>query len=277
MIFHSSFENIYLWLPLIGFLVGLISTLIGGGGGGFFFIPVLIFIFGIPAHVAITTSLAATLPICLVGSIACYRNGHVDLRLGLLMSAGGILGALAGAGFISLISQQQLIIMYGFYSVLLSVIMLRGIWQEKRNKTNGVDNNTDTKLMTATKGTLYGFLAGVITASSGTTGATPVQAGLFAMRKPVKVVIGTSLMVVMANTASGLGAHFLVGKIDLTLIYFLTSGTILGALLGPKVIKEARLEHVDGPIRFWYAISLIVFGIAMIISAFTIASSINIL
>jgi uncharacterized membrane protein YfcA len=193
------------------------------------------------------------------------------------MSAGGILGALAGAGFISLISQQQLIIMYGFYSVLLSVIMLRGIWQEKRNKTNGVDNNTDTKLMTATKGTLYGFLAGVITASSGTTGATPVQAGLFAMRKPVKVVIGTSLMVVMANTASGLGAHFLVGKIDLTLIYFLTSGTILGALLGPKVIKEARLEHVDGPIRFWYAISLIVFGIAMIISAFTIASSINIL
>jgi len=277
MIFHSSFENIYLWLPLIGFLVGLISTLIGGGGGGFFFIPVLIFIFGIPAHVAFTTSLAATLPICLVGSIACYRNGHVDLRLGLLMSAGGILGALAGAGFISLISQQQLIIMYGFYSVLLSVIMLRGIWQEKRNKTNGVDNNTDTKLMTATKGTLYGFLAGVITASSGTTGATPVQAGLFAMRKPVKVVIGTSLMVVMANTASGLGAHFLVGKIDLTLIYFLTSGTILGALLGPKVIKEARLEHVDGPIRFWYAISLIVFGIAMIISAFTIASSINIL
>jgi uncharacterized membrane protein YfcA len=277
MIFHSSFQNIYLWLPIIGFLVGLISTLIGGGGGGFFFIPVLVLLFGVPAHVAITTSLAATLPICLVGAIGCYRNGHVDLRLGLLMSAGGILGALTGASFTSLITHQQLIILYGFYSILLSVIMLGGIRKEKRDKANGTENDADTKVKTVAKGTIYGFLAGVITASSGTTGATPVQAGLFAMRKPIKVVIGTSLMVVMVNTAAGLGAHFLVGKIDLTLIYFLTAGTIVGALIGPKVIKGARLEHVDGPIRFWYAIGMILFGIAMIISAFTIANSIKIL
>jgi uncharacterized membrane protein YfcA len=274
MIFHSAFQNLYLWLPVVGFLVGLISTLIGGGGGGFFFIPVLVLLFGVPAHVAITTSLAATLPICLVGSISYYRIGHIDLRIGLLMSAGGVVGGLAGASFTSLITHEQLIVLYGFYSVLLSVIMLRGIWKEKRDKANGVENNEDTKLQTTTKGTLYGFLAGVITASSGTTGATPVQAGLFAMHKPVRIVIGTSMMVVMINTATGLGAHFLVGKIDLTLVYFLTAGTIAGSLIGPKIIKRARLEHVDGPIRFWFAIGMILFGIAMIISAFTIASSI---
>jgi uncharacterized membrane protein YfcA len=274
MIFHSSFENAYLWLPLIGFLVGLISTLIGGGGGGFFFIPILVLLFGVPAHVAITTSIAATLPICLVGSIGCYRNGHVNLRVGLLMSAGGILGALAGAGFTSLITHQQLILLYGLYSVVLSVIVLIGIRREKRDKANGVDNSTDTRLQEFAKSTSYGFLAGVITASSGTTGATPVQAGLFAMRKPVKVVIGTSLVVVMVNTASSLGAHFLVGQIDLTLVAFLTAGTVAGALIGPKVIKGARIEHVDGPIRFWFAISMILFGIAIIVSAFTFASSV---
>ncbi|HDR68276.1 MAG TPA: sulfite exporter TauE/SafE family protein, partial [Bacteroidaceae bacterium] len=69
MIFHSAFEYIYLWLPLIGLLVGLISTLIGGGGGGFFFIPILTILFGVPAHIAVTTSLAATIPICIVGLI----------------------------------------------------------------------------------------------------------------------------------------------------------------------------------------------------------------
>jgi uncharacterized membrane protein YfcA len=90
------------------------------------------------------------------------------------------------------------------------------------------------------------------------------------MRKPVKVVIGTSLMVVMANTASALGAHFLVGKIDLTLVYFLTAGTIIGALVGPKLLKGVKLERIDGPIRMWYALGMILFGIIMIISAFEV-------
>ncbi len=272
MIYHSSFENAYLWLPLIGFMAGLISTMIGGGGGGFFFIPVLVFLFGVPAHVAVTTSLAATLPVCLVGSISCYRKGLLDLRLGLLMSAGGILGALGGASFTSLITHQQLIILYGIYSVILSLIVLRGIRSEKRDKANGVENADDTKLQRIVKGTSYGFLAGVITSTSGATGATPVQAGLFAMRKPVKVVIGTSLLVVLVNTASALGAHFIVGDIDLTLVGFLTAGTIAGALIGPIVIKGAKLDNVDGPIRFWFAIGMILFGIVMIISAFIIKS-----
>ncbi len=268
MIFHSAFENNYLWLPLVGLVVGLIGTLIGGGGGGFFFIPVLTLLFGVPAHVAVTTSLAATLPICLIGSIGYYRNGHVSVRLGMLMSAAGIFGALGGASFISLITHQQLIILYGSFAVLLALYMLRSIWQSKRDRANGIENVEDTRFKKVVKGTLFGFLAGVITSTSGATGATQVQAGLFAMRIPLKVVIGTSLMVVMANTISSLGAHFLVGKIDLTLIYFLTAGTVIGSLLGPKLLKDVKLERIDGPIRLWYAFGMILFGIVMIISAF---------
>lgn len=41
MIFYSSFENIYLLLPIIGFLIGLFGTMLGGGGG-FFFYPFLL-------------------------------------------------------------------------------------------------------------------------------------------------------------------------------------------------------------------------------------------
>jgi len=66
MIYHSSFEYYYLWLPLIGFMIGFIGSLIGGGGG-FFFIPVLTLIFHVPAQIAVATSLAATLPIGIVG------------------------------------------------------------------------------------------------------------------------------------------------------------------------------------------------------------------
>ena len=270
MIFHSSFEYLDLWLPLVGFLVGLLGTLIGGGGGGFFFIPILTILFGVPAQVAVATSLAATLPICIVGSIGHYRNDNIDVRLGLIMACAGILGALGGASFTSMITHKQLIICYGSYAIVIALLMIRSIRNKKKDEVNGVGQYEDPKFIQVAKGTFFGFLAGVITATFGTTGATPAQAGLLAMRKPVKVVIGTSLMVVMANTTSALGAHFLVGEIDLTLVYFLTAGTIIGALVGPKLLKGAKLERIDGPIRLWYALGMILFGIVMIISAFEV-------
>ncbi len=269
MIFHSAFESIYLWLPLVGFIVGLIGALIGGGGG-FFFIPILTILYGVPAQVAVPTSLAATLPICIVGSIGHYRNNQIDVRLGLLMAAGGILGALGGAGFTTLITHKQLIICYGASAILIALLLIRNRWKKKRDETNGIEKSQASKIERIATGTFFGFLAGIITATFGNTGATQVQAGLFAMRKPVKVVIGTSLMVVMANTASALGAHFLVGKIDLTLVYFLTAGTIIGALVGPGMLKGIKLERIDGPIQLWYALGMILFGIVMIISAFEV-------
>ncbi len=272
MIFHSSFEYIDLWLPLVGFLVGLIGTLIGGGGGGFFFIPILTILFGVPAQVAVPTSLAATLPICIIGSVGHYRNNNIDVRMGLLMAAAGIIGALGGARFTSLITHRQLIICYGSYAILIALSILISNRKKKLAEASGKEKHDDPALMKVTKATFFGFLAGIITATFGTTGATPAQAGLFAMGKTVKVVIGTSLLVVMANTASALGAHFLVGEIDLTLVYFLTAGTIIGALTGPRLLKDVKLERIDGPVRVWYALGMILFGIVMIISTFDVIS-----
>lgn len=265
MIFHSAFENSYLWYPLIGFIVGLIGTLIGGGGG-FFFIPILTLLFGVPANIAVATSIAATLPICLIGSVAHYRNGNIQLRTGLVFAAAGVLGALSGASFTSLITARQLKVSWGVYIILLAIQMIISAWRKRRDEANGIIKPESSRLEKAATGTFFGFLGGVITATFGTSGATPVQAGMFAMRIPVKMVIGTSLMVVMVNQASALAAHFLVGEIDLTQVYFLTAGTIAGALLGPGYLKGIKLERAEGPIRTWYAVGMIFFGTLMILT-----------
>jgi uncharacterized membrane protein YfcA len=265
MIFHSAFESSYLWLPLIGFLVGLIGTLIGGGGG-FFFIPVLTLLFHVPAQIALTTSLSATLPICIIGSIGHYRNGNVDIRIGLLFVIAGVFGAFAGASITSLISTKTLRISWGVYTILIAIQILVNNFMKKRNEANGITKPESSRFEKLTKGSFYGFLGGVITSTFGTSGATPVQAGMFAMRIPVKVVIGTTLMAVLVNTASSLGAHVLVGDVDLTLVLFLTIGAIIGSIVGPKVLTGVKLDRAEGPIRQWYALGLIVFGILMIIS-----------
>ena len=63
MISYSAFEYVYLWFPIIGLIVGFLGSFTGGGGG-FIYIPLLTILFGLPAQVAISSSLAATLPIC---------------------------------------------------------------------------------------------------------------------------------------------------------------------------------------------------------------------
>jgi uncharacterized membrane protein YfcA len=263
MIFHSSFEYIYLWLPLIGFIIGLWGSMMGGGGG-FFFIPILTVLFNVPAQISVATSLAATLPICIIGTFGHYRKGNIDVRMGMTFAFAGILGALAGAKLTSLMSSGQLKISFGIYSILIALIMIIGNWREKRDETNGSRKTKKSKLLKITSGSFFGFISGVITGTFGTSGTAPVQAGLFAMRMPIKLVVGTSLMVSTVNNFSALGGHFLVGEIDLTLVYFLTAGAIIGALLGPKLLADVKIGRAEGPIRLWYALGMIAFGIIMI-------------
>ena len=107
-----------------------------------------------------------------------------------------------------------------------------------------------------------GYAAGTF----GTSGTAPVIAGLFAMRIPVKMVVGTSLLVVLANTVSALTGHIFIGEIDLTLVLLLTSGTVLGALIGPRLLSFVRIEKIEPIIKQAFAFIIIIFGIVLIIS-----------
>ncbi len=264
MIIYSPFEYAYLWLPLIGFVIGFLSSATGGGGG-FFFLPVLTLFFGIPAQVAVATSLAATLPVCLAGSVGHYRRGNIDLRVGLIFALAGVAGAMSGAGITSVLNSRQLKNSFGIYSIVIATHMLLSNWKKRKREANGIEMTELTGFRKITKGSFYGFVAGVITATFGTSGSAPVFSGLFEMQLSVKLVLGTSIMIVFVNTFSALGAHFLVGEIDLTLVLFLTTGTIAGALLGTKFLSGISLDKAESGIRKWYALGMIVFGLLMLL------------
>lgn len=265
MIFYSTFEYNYLWLPLIGFTIGFFASVFGSGGG-FFFLPSLILFYGVPAQIAVATSLAATLPICIVGSIGHYRNSHIQVKLGLVFAVAGIFGAIAGAGLSSIVTSSQLKNGFGIYSALLAVQMIISEWRVKRALAGKLKVQVITGRRKFGKGSYYGFLAGVVTGTFGTSGAAPVLAGLLSLRIPLKVVAGTSLMIITLTTLSALGAHFLVGKIDLTLVYFLASGAVIGAISGPKFLAGIKTNKAESSVRIWYASGLLVFGILLIAS-----------
>lgn len=264
MIFYSSFENIYLLLPIIGFIIGLFGTMLGGGGG-FFFLPVLTLILGVPAHTAVATSLAATLPIGLVGSWGHYRRGNIDTRTGSLFCIAGAAGALIGARLTNFISEPQLKMLFGIYSILIALNMLLAGARKKQEKISG-EKVKEEKLARIGKGSFFGLSAGMIAGTFGTSGTAPIIAGLFSMRLPVKLVVGTSLIIVLVNTIFAVGAHFLVGSIDLTLIAFLTSGSVIGAFLGPRLFSKAKFGKSENKVKYIYAVVVAAIGILMIVN-----------
>ena len=80
----------------LGGLVGVLSGMFGVGGG-FLTTPLLIF-YGIPPTVAVASATTQITGASVSGVYAHMRRGGVDLKMGTVMTVGGAIGSLAGAG-----------------------------------------------------------------------------------------------------------------------------------------------------------------------------------
>ncbi|MEZ5102968.1 MAG: sulfite exporter TauE/SafE family protein [Draconibacterium sp.] len=264
MINFSEIQDIYFILPLVGFIVGLFGTMVGGGGG-FFFLPVLTLLLNVPAQTAVITSLVATLPICIVGSWGHYRKNHIHFRVAALFMITGIIGAFIGAGIANSISGSELKVAFGAYSILIALHMFFNA--TRKNKMEGAWTKTklSQKKLKTLAGSFFGMVAGLITGTFGTSGSAPVLAGLFSTKIPFKMVVGTSLLVVLVNTIFAVGAHFIVGKIDITLVAFLTAGSTIGALIGPRLLAKIQVGKSENKAKYAYALIMAAIGVLMIL------------
>jgi uncharacterized membrane protein YfcA len=93
----SQIESISVWTILIvGFVVGLLSGMLGVGGG-FLRLPALIYLVGVPTHVAIGTDLFEIIFSAGYGTITHAFKGNVDVVMALVMLTGAAIGAQSGA------------------------------------------------------------------------------------------------------------------------------------------------------------------------------------
>ncbi len=88
-----------LLLLLIGLAAGMLSGLVGVGGG-IIVVPALVFALGFTQQQAQGTSLGLLLlPIGIFAVVNYYKQGHIDIRVVLIMSVAFILGAYLGSKF----------------------------------------------------------------------------------------------------------------------------------------------------------------------------------
>lgn len=96
-------------LPLgIGFLVGILTAIMGVGGG-FIMVPAMIYLLGMPTSVVIGTSLFQIIFVSAnVTLLLAVTNQTVDLLLALLLVMGGVVGAQFGVRAGSYLNGDQL-------------------------------------------------------------------------------------------------------------------------------------------------------------------------
>jgi uncharacterized protein len=253
-------------LPFFGFIIGLVVSMFGGGGGGFF-VPVLILIFGVTPQVAIATSLASVLPTSVVSTFSHFRQGNVDLRTGLILGIGGIIGTLIGASIANIIPPTLLQKILGIFTLIMLIPMLRSLVQRRQKLNEKIADKEERLTLTGPRrviASFFGVASGLLAGIFGISGTPPIIAGLYSLGLPAVMVVGTSVFVLIFNSIAGIGGFYLLGRIDLTLIILLGGGAAVGAFIGPLLLKKINpktFEKIYGPVIISI---MLIFGLGLI-------------
>jgi uncharacterized membrane protein YfcA len=93
----SGIESISLWVILaVSFITGLLAGVLGVGGG-FVRMPMLVYLIGVPTHVAVGTDLFSIVITAGYGTISHALKSNVDILMALVMQTGAAVGAQIGA------------------------------------------------------------------------------------------------------------------------------------------------------------------------------------
>jgi len=259
------------WIVIVGLgaLVGFLSGMFGVGGG-FLTTPLLIF-YGIPPAVAVASSATQITGASVSGALAYWQRGGVDLKMGGVLVAGGLIGA--GLGSVVFHWLQQLgqidVTINLVYVLMLGTIgglMLTESVGTLRRAAGGIKRparlHQHNRFISALpwktrfyKSGLYisplaplllGALVGMLTVIMGVGGGfVLVPAMIYLLGMSANSVVGTSLFQIVFVTAATTLLHSVESQtVDIVLAILLLSGGVLGAQFGVRAAQRLQPEKL---------------------------------
>jgi uncharacterized membrane protein YfcA len=275
--------NPYLFLPIagasvpialllgLGLMVGFLSGLFGVGGG--FLLTPLLMMIGIPPTVAAASDANQIVAASTSGTLAHWRLGNVDFKMGLLLVVGGVAGGTLGvqlikilreagnADFVIKITYIIMLSIIGSYMFQESLRNLKPGWLSKKKeriaKTStfaAINKILPMKIHFEKSGVtlsiltvfLLGLLVGVLAAIMGVGGGfimVPVM--VYILRMPMHVVVGTSLFQVLFTCINvTFMQSYYNHTVDLTLAVLLLIGSTIGAQVGARISTYLKADQL---------------------------------
>ncbi|MCL6679077.1 sulfite exporter TauE/SafE family protein [Sphingomonas sp. RG327] len=269
-----------LLIILLGTVVGVLSGMFGVGGG-FLTTPLLIF-YGIPPSVAVASAATQITGASVAGVSVHLRRGGADLRMAGVMTVGGFIGSGFGAllfrmlqdsGQIDLVIGLLYVILLGWIGGLMLWDALRTLGyvgaQEQAEPIRHTRwlSSLPMRWRFAASGLyispiapfLLGLGAGILTVLLGVGGGfILVPAMIYLLGMPARVVIGTSLAMVLSVSAATTFIHSVTThSVDIVLAGLLLVGGVFGAQYG--AILATRIK----PDLLRLALSVIILLVAL--------------
>ncbi|HEX5457227.1 MAG TPA: sulfite exporter TauE/SafE family protein [Candidatus Nitrosotalea sp.] len=226
----------YLWLVPLGFVAGIIGSMIGLGGG-FIVVPVLTF-FGFSPTLAASDSLFAAFSNSIASTASYARQKRIVYSLGLKLAVISIPGTILGAYISEDISPPVFKILFAM------VLVSSGVYIYLRRKMESREHNLSKQLMVFVAGA--SFFAGIISSLFGIGGGSVfVPLMVIAIGLSMKLAAPTSQFILMFAAASGMIMHSILGHPNYYEAGMLSIGSFIGGLVGSKLstrVNERKLR-----------------------------------
>ncbi|TSD47541.1 sulfite exporter TauE/SafE family protein [Rhodococcus sp. KBS0724] len=237
---------------VIGILLGLL-----GGGGSILAVPVLIFALGLDIDQAIPISLIVVGAASAVGAVPKIRAHLVQWRLAAVFAVAGIPATFLGTALGRLLPQAVVMTGFAIVMIVAGVRMLADHGDTGTACSLG-DSGINWRHC-APRAIPAGLVVGVLTGLFGVGGGFLIIPALVLMLGiDMQIAIGTSLLVIVANSAAGLISHLGSGvTIDPAMTLAFSGAAVLASLFTGRLssrIDAGRLQH-------WFA--YLVFVIAV--------------
>jgi uncharacterized membrane protein YfcA len=267
-------------LVLVGsFAAGLLGSLTGLGGG-LIIVPMLTLLFKVDIRYAIGASLVSIIATSSGAAAAYVREGYTNVRVGILLEVGTVVGALVGAALAGITPTNVLAILMGAV-LLITAIRSRQTRGEHALLTTpdkwAARLRLDSTYPTATGKQAYSvtnvpaglslmFLAGILSALLGIgSGIVKVLAMDQMMRLPFKVSTTTSNFMIGVTAAASAGVYLHRGYIDPTIAFPVMLGVLGGALSGARILSRANVKWL----RTLFTVVVVVMAVQMLYKGFT--------
>lgn len=266
-------------LLFFSFLAGLIGALTGLGGG-IIVIPVLVILFHINIHFAMGASLISVIATSSGATAAYLREGYTNIRIGMFLEMGAVVGALVGALLVSYISKSYLAILFSIVLFISSYLTLKRREESDTFTTSHawakalqLDGSYphDKKMISyyvqrAPLGLFIMGIAGLLSGLLGVgSGSLKVLAMDQALRLPYKVATTTSNFMIGMTAATSAGIYFAHGYINPAITFPVLTGVIAGSFLGARVLPHLKTDFL----RVIFSIVICLIGVQMLYQTLT--------
>jgi uncharacterized protein len=226
---------------LIGISLGLI-----GGGGSILTVPVLVYILGVNPVLATAYSLFVVGSTSLVGAATYMRKGLVNYKTALVFAVPSFIAVFLTRKFLvpalpdPLFTVGEAIITKNIgIMVFFALIMLAASYSMITTK-KCVDCDEDEPVafnfpMIALEGSVVGVITGIVGAGGG---FLIIPALVLLAKLPMKMAVGTSLLIIAAKSLIGFLGDLSTQTIDWQMLLIFTSLSIVGIFIGSALSKK---------------------------------------